>query len=220
VNKISYKITLLSAKSSWINQYIPGLIESLKGRNHYVSWIHKAEDVLNGDFAFFLSCWEIIPEEVLKRNKHNLVIHESDLPQGKGWSPLTWQILEGKNQIPITLFEATEAVDAGKIYIKDKMQFNGTELIDELRKIQAETSIKMCIDFIDKYPEIIKQGKEQQGDSTFYKRRNPEDSRLNPDKTIREQFNLLRVADNENYPAFFEIDGKKYKLKIERMEQK
>jgi len=38
---------------------------------------------------------------------------------------LTWQILEGKNEIPITLSEPEESVDGGKIYIQDIMHFNG-----------------------------------------------------------------------------------------------
>ena len=41
------------------------------------------------------------------------------------------------------------------------------------------------------------------------------DSRLDPDDTIAQQFNLLRVVDNERYPAFFELLGRRYILKIE-----
>ena len=35
-------------------------------------------------------------------------------------------------------------------------------------------------------------------------------------KSIDEQFNLLRVCDNERYPAFFYKDGVKYILKINK----
>jgi len=51
---------------------------------------------------------------------------------------------------------------------------------------------------------------------SFYLRRRPEDSRLDPDKTIREQFNLLRVVDNEKYPAFFDLHGQRFLLKVEK----
>ena len=37
---------------------------------------------------------------------------------------------------------------------------------------------------------------------------------LNVSKTIKEQFNLLRVCDNERYPAFFYLNNKKYIIKI------
>ena len=35
---------------------------------------------------------------------------------------------------------------------------------------------------------------------------------------IFEQFNHLRIVDNNNYPAFFYKDDKKYILKIEEAE--
>ena len=35
-------------------------------------------------------------------------------------------------------------------------------------------------------------------------------------KSLKEQFNLLRIVDNINYPAFFELDRHKYILKIEK----
>jgi methionyl-tRNA formyltransferase len=149
-------------------------------------------------------------------HKHNLVIHESDLPRGKGWSPLTWQVLEGKESIPITLFEASEKVDAGQIYLQENIKLDGCELVDDLRRKQGEATISVALKFVDNYATVT--GKPQKGEETFYKRRGPSDSRLDLDKTIREQFNLLRVCDNERYPAYFEYGGKKYILKIFREE--
>lgn len=35
-------------------------------------------------------------------------------------------------------------------------------------------------------------------------------------KTIREQFNFLRVVDNERYPVYFELNGMQFVLKIEK----
>jgi len=212
----SFRITIVSDTDSWINAYIPFLLEKLKEGDHQTQWVHDAVVISRGDFAFYLGCGKIISKDILSRNKHNLVIHESNLPHGKGWSPLTWQILEGRNEIPITLFEAIESIDSGKIYLKDIMKFNGTELIDKLRQVQAETSIRMYLKFINDYPDIVARGADQQGASTFYPRRRPEDSQLDPDKTIREQFNLLRVVDNKRFPAFFELFGETYIIKIEK----
>jgi methionyl-tRNA formyltransferase len=38
---------------------------------------------------------------------------------------------------------------------------------------------------------------------------------LDPQKSLAEQFNILRVVDNDRYPAFFEWNGRRYNLKIE-----
>lgn len=74
-----------------------------------------------------------MPLSALSHNAHNLVVHSSALPHGRGWSPITWQILEGKNEIPTTLIEAGETVDSGCIYARHQMQFKGNELLDEIR---------------------------------------------------------------------------------------
>ena len=54
--------------------------------------------------------------------------------------------------------------------------------------------------------------------ATYRPKRTPEDSRLDLNKSINEQFNLLRVCDKNRFPAFFVIHGKKYKVIIEHYE--
>ena len=146
--------------------------------------------------------------------RHNLVVHESALPVGKGWSPLTWKLLEGKNKIPVTLIEADDQVDSGDIYLQQEIYFEGHELVHELRQKQARATIELCRRFVKEYPVILEQRRKQTGQETFYPRRWPKDSRLDPDKNLREQFNLLRVVDNDRYPAFFELNDQKYLIKI------
>lgn len=209
-----FKITILTDKTSWMNKYNVILAQKLQALGHDVKIIQSKNELEQGDIAFFLSCFEIIENDKLKFHKYNLVVHESKLPQGKGWSPMSWQILEGENNIPITLFEASEKVDAGDIYIEDEIVLNGSELIADWQELQGQKTIEMCIDFVNSYPNI--NAKVQEGKESFYKRRTPKDSELDINKSIKEQFNLLRIVDNEKYPAFFEINGCKYKLKVEK----
>ena len=209
-------ITFVSANQSWINSYIPELISRFVLSGHEVNWKHDVSKIARGDIVFFLGCEQIVTADILSRNRHNLVVHESALPEGKGWSPLTWQILEGKNEIPITLFEAVESVDSGKIYLQEMMYFDGTELVDELRQKQAEYTARLCISFVENYPKIIRKQKDQVGKASYYKKRTPKDSKINPDQTIREQFNIFRVVDNDRYPAYFKLGGTRYVLKIEK----
>ena len=170
-----------------------------------------------GDCAVFLSCEKMVPADIRARNTHNIVVHGSALPEGKGWSPLTWQILEGRTDIPVTLFEAGEAVDSGDVYAEGTLHFEGHELVDELRERQGELTIALVLEFLETFPP--KGGRKQKGTETFYRRRTPKDSELDPDKSIAEQFNLLRVVDNERYPAFFRHRGHTYELKIYKKEK-
>lgn len=202
---------------SWLVPFV----KKLQGRlstEHKVNYATDLTQIRKGDLAFFLACQKIVPPKILKLNKNNLVVHESDLPKGRGWSPMTWKILEGKNEIVITLFEAEERVDSGQIYLQDRIKFEGHELIGELRRKQGEMTIKLVIDFIDSYPKVV--GKVQDGMSTYYPRRRPADSELDVNKRIKDQFNLLRVVDNRRYPAYFSYLGHEYVVKIFKRKEK
>ncbi|WP_035289866.1 formyltransferase family protein [Clostridium sp. KNHs214] len=202
--------------NSWIIPYIEELKEEIKELGHKVRVIDDYKKITSGDLLFLLSCEKILPVSYMKMNKHNLVVHESDLPMGKGWSPVTWQVLEGKDTIPVTLFEAAESVDAGNIYLQEFIHLDGSELLEEIKHKQGLYTKKLVLEFIKRYPNV--QGKSQQGEECFYPKRSPKDSQLDINKTIGEQFNLLRVVDNERYPAYFMLNGKKYIVKIYREE--
>ncbi len=208
------RIQILTDSSSWLNEYNPELSDMLENNGHRVKLLHKKEELEEGDIAFFLSCFEIIDKQYLMLNKNNIVVHSSDLPSGKGWSPLTWQVIEGKNRIPVCLFEAIEDYDQGDVYLRDTIELDGTELVEELREKQAQKTMELVLKYVTNYSTL--KGIKQTGKSSYYARRTASDSQLDVNKTIAEQFNLLRVADNEKYPAFFVINGVKYKLKIEK----
>ena len=95
------------------------------------------------------------------------------------------------------------------------MSLDGTELYDEIRMKQAQITFKLINYFLTNYPNV--NFKKQESKSTFYRKRKPSDSQLNIDQTIRNQFNLLRICNNNDWPAFFEIHGVRYKLKIEKL---
>ncbi len=201
---------LIDNKDSWIIKYSKILIRRITELGHKVELIHESQKVKKGDILFLLSC-----EKVFKRlnlNKHNIVVHESDLPKGRGFSPLTWQILEGKNKIPITLFEANPKIDSGDIYFQESINLFGNELIDEIRKHQFEKTLKLILNFIDKIKNL--NPIPQTGKVSSYRRRTRLDSRLDINKSINEQFNLLRVVDNNRYAAFFKKDNIEYIIKI------
>ena len=205
---------LIDNKNSWIIPYAKKLLKLITKKNINAKILHEHKNISKGDVLILLSCEKILNN--LGLNDFNLVVHESYLPKGKGWSPLTWQILEGKTEIPITLFEATNKVDSGKIYEQEIIHFDGSELIDELREKQGNKTIELIMSFLNKYPNV--NGIKQHGEGSFYKKRSSEDSALDPNKSIAEQFNLLRIVDNERYPAFFEYRNNKYKIIIEKYE--
>lgn len=208
------KIHFLTQAGGWMSNLLGDLIEESSLGTHRPSIYYYQDDLPEGDLLFILSYWDLLDSPSLAKHHHNLVIHESELPKGKGWSPLTWQILEGKDEIPFTLFEAVEKVDAGDIYLRSKLQLKGHELVDDLRTLQARESIKLCEQFVERYPEVVTNKRQQTGEETFYDRRTPASTELDPKQSLVDQFNLLRTVDNEAYPAYFFHKGRKYFLKI------
>jgi UDP-2,4-diacetamido-2,4,6-trideoxy-beta-L-altropyranose hydrolase len=206
--------TLLSDADSWLNEHLSQLVEGLWQRSHAVRWIHHPADLVPGDVCLLLSCGRLLSPEQLALHRHNLVVHESALPHGQGWSPMTWQILEGSNRIPVTLFEATAALDAGSIYLQSTIELQGTELVDEWRALQAEATVSLCLEWLDRYAEVLTQAKPQHGEASYYRRRRPADSQLDPQRPLIEQVNLLRVVDNQRYPAYLNWQGQSYELHI------
>lgn len=207
------KIAILTSMASWFVPYAKQFIKILKKRRISAKLFFGYENISEEfEIVFILSYFKIIPKEFLLKHKHNLIVHESNLPEGKGWAPLFWQILEAKNEIPIVLIEASERVDEGDIFIKDSILYEGHELYDEIREKQVKKTADLCLKFIEEY-ENMKPIK-QSGKGTIYKKRNAFDSELDTKKTIEEQFNLLRIVNNKDFPAFFYHKGQKYIIKI------
>lgn len=94
-----FSIAIISDEKSWINSYLRNFKLDLFRSGHRIIHVHNAEELIPAEMCFYLSFSRVVSTEVLKKFKNNLVVHESDLPRGKGWSPLTWQILEGKDEI-------------------------------------------------------------------------------------------------------------------------
>jgi len=207
------RITLLTDNpDSWYVPYGQVLCDRLRQAGHEVTYVFRKEELPRGDICFLLSCSRIVGKPHLERHRHNIVVHASDLPRGKGFAPLQWQILAGADEIPVTLFEAVDEVDAGPYYLKSVIRFDGTELYNELRAKLAEKINAMCLEFVERLDQLVPIP--QSGAETFFRRRTRDDDELSVEKTIAEQFNHFRIADNERHPLFFRFRGRKYYLKI------
>ncbi len=214
------KIQILISKSSWANTYKKKILNSLKKFSNNIEILSNHKKLKKDcDINIIFSYFKIIPKTYLDKSKINLIPHESNLPKGKGMSPLTWQILENKKKIYFSLIEASTKIDNGVIYYKKKIILPKYLLFDEIKKIQLNENLKLIIKFITFYKKKNKapKSKKQIGKDTYYRKRNPEDSQININRSILSQFNLLRTVDNKNYPAFFKIYGKKYFLKITKV---
>ena len=203
-------ITILTDNpDSWIIPYVEQIKEKLQ--NHDLLHIFDKKDIIKGDVLFLLSCEKLISKEDLALNTNNIVVHPSPLPKYRGWSPLAYQIIDGLDEIVVSLFEAEAGVDSGVIYLQQSIKLDGSELNEELKRKQGEATVSLVLEYI---PRRHHYGTPQTGTPTYCQKKTLESSEISPHESIIKQFNLFRVADNERYPIFFKLHGKKYILKI------
>ena len=192
------------------------LWQKMHESNHQIELVQSRLHLTDGDILFLISCSELIKKEERDRYKVTLVIHASDLPEGRGWSPHIWQILEGKKRITVTLLEAEDKVDSGSIWTQRDLLLEGHELCAEINEKLFSLESEMMDFAVNNFGNVIPVP-QRKTEPSYYRKRDSEDSRIDPHRTIAEQFDLLRVADPERYPAFFDIRGYRYRIKIEKV---
>ena len=213
------KLTLLC--SDFCHPIFPYLISWQRENkdNYSISIISKVSDIIEpGDILFLISCTEIVQVQTRMLFSHTLVLHASDLPQGRGWSPHIWDVISGKDELTLSLLNAEDSVDTGDIWQKKIIKLSGNELYDEINKLLFEAEIEL-INWACKNISIAQPISQNSNGVTYHRKRTPFDSKIDINKTIDEQFDLLRVCDPKRFPAFFEMRGRKYKLIIEKYDE-
>lgn len=210
------KITFLCTDENHpINSY---LIEWMKrfDSDHSVELVRCIDEAFGGDFLFLISCTQLIRKDKRSRYKFCLVLHASELPNGRGWSPHIWELANGADFITLSLIEADDLVDCGRIWLQERIPIAKDALWYEINDILFKAELRF-IDFAVKNYEKIAPTVQPKDCASYYSRRTCENSRLDPNMTIAEQFDLLRVCDPDRYPAFIELHGAKYLVKLEKI---
>lgn len=200
-----------------VNSYLNAWVQE-ESDSHNINIVSTRAELTSGDFLFMISCSEVIKAEHKKNYRYTLVLHASDLPKGRGWSPHIWDIIQGHETITLSLLEAEDKVDSGRIWLKQKILVKETAIWREVNHLLFEAEIKLMSEAIINYEGIKPYQQDADIEPTYHRKRTPEDSRVMPDSSIADQFNLIRMCDPNRYPAWFEIHGQKYKLVLEKMD--
>ncbi len=182
---------------------------------HKISIVSDAKSLSGGDFLFLVSATEIIPSEILESYSHPLVIHGSDLPKGRGWSPITWQMINREENFTLTLLEADNPVDSGKIWKKIKLNLDDTLVFSEIMLEITRGTIELMDFALVNFDSVDPVA--QFGVPTYHDKRSPIDSEIKPAQSISDVFDIVRVSDPNRYPAHFTFRGRKYRITIDPM---
>ncbi|WP_203300260.1 methionyl-tRNA formyltransferase [Marinobacter sediminum] len=171
-------------------------------------------------YIFFLHWNWLVPEQVWK-NHECVCFHMTDVPYGRGGSPLQNLIVRGHTSTKLTALRMVEEMDAGPVYTKRDMSLSGTA--EEIYKRAGELSFDVIKWMIDAQP----QPTPQQGTPTIFKRRKPAQSELPMDGRVHELYDHIRMLDAPTYPSAFieygefviefsdaEVDGEALKASV------
>lgn len=157
----------------------------------------------------FLPHWShIIPPDIYT-NFECVVFHMTDLPYGRGGSPLQNLIELGHRQTMISAFRCTAEVDGGPIYLKRPLTLEGSA--SEIFLRAAEIIETMIETVIHEQPEP----QPQRGEVTKFRRRGPRQSAIRDAQIadLGDFFDFIRMLDADGYPrAFIELHGHKIEL--------
>jgi methionyl-tRNA formyltransferase len=151
---------------------------------------------INPRFVFFPH-WSHRIDSSIHQQFECVIFHMTDLPFGRGGSPLQNLIAGGISETKITALRCVEEVDAGPMYLKKPLSLYGSA--EEIFIRASEVIESMIVEILEKLPEPIS----QEGVATVFKRRTPEQGNLAAAQSLEQAFDLIRMLDAEGYPNAF-----------------
>lgn len=197
--------------NDWLRRWIAG-----RSAQDTVRLVHDKSQIQSGDLLFLISVSELIGPDTRAQFQHTVVVHASDLPEGRGWSPHVWTILSGGDAIVVSALDAEERVDSGAIWAKTRIGIPKTALCDEINERLFDATLELMAKVCD----MIEAGEQPQPQDdrapSYWPRRTPKDSEIDPNESISSQFDAIRVSDPDRYPAFFRLHGEIFEIRLKK----
>jgi methionyl-tRNA formyltransferase len=191
------------------------LFNKLKSEFNNIEWL-----LINNKFDFnlqlliefnpdkiFIPHWSyIIPKEIFS-SFDCIVFHMTDLPFGRGGSPLQNLIVRGFKSTKISAIKVQSGVDTGDVYLKKDLDLNGSaqEIFQKSTIVVEDMIREIIINDIIPTPQI--------GEIVEFKRRKPQDSNISELEELESIYNYIRMLDCEGYPHAF-IETKYFKAEF------
>lgn len=201
---------LVAGSKPWSRRVFKEVISKYPGKWRYIGSKDELKsdflDEINPELIFFLHWSWKVPLGVI--NKYRCIcFHMTDVPYGRGGSPLQNLIIRGHRKTKLTAMLMTEDFDAGPVYFKEDLCLEGNA--EEIFIRASYLSAELILRIISEKPEP----KAQSGNAVIFKRRQPHESRIPDLSALQELHDFIRMLDSEGYPkAFLEYKGFQYEF--------
>jgi methionyl-tRNA formyltransferase len=202
------KTYIVAGRQPWNRYVYDDLICRYQGTWHYVEqkeqltpeWVAQ----LQPRYIFFLH-WSWLVPEVLFNKYECICFHMTDVPYGRGGSPLQNLIFRGHRTTSLTALRMVSELDAGPVYFKEPLCLEGTA--EEIYIRATYLSAQIIERIIREEPQPV----EQEGSPTVFDRRRPTESEIPTLDTLHDLYDFIRMLDAESYPhAFLNYKGFRY----------
>lgn len=203
---------MLLSEKKWHDSLFENL--SRVKKNNWVRISQKSDfnldvlDAINPEIIFIPHWSYIIPDSILEKYTC-IVFHMTDLPYGRGGSPLQNLICNDFEQTKISAIKVVGELDAGDIYLKKSLSLHGTAQEIFLR------TVPIIEQMIGEIIENVVLPESQEGDVVIFQRRKKEDGNIIKLETLKQVYDYIRMLDCEGYPnAYLEIEN--FRLEFSR----
>ncbi len=201
---------LVAGCKSWHRRVFDEILSRLGGDWHYVGDREQLSLArireLRPRYIFFLHWSWKVPEEILEEVEC-VCFHMTDVPYGRGGSPLQNLIVRGHRETRLTALRMTSELDAGPVYLKRSLSLEGgaEEIYLRASALSAEMIQQIARDEMHALP--------QTGVAVNFKRRKPEESQIAKLDSLEQLHDFIRMLDAEGYPrAFLSHDGYRFEF--------
>ena len=147
-------------------------------------------------YIFFLHWSSIVPAEIVT-SVECVCFHMTDVPYGRGGSPLQNLIQRGHKETKLSVLRMTSEVDAGPVYRKVPLSLDGSAADIFGRCAQLELNIVEWVVRTEPQP------KPQVGEPVIFRRRTSVQSRMPQTGTLEQVYDHIRMLDADSYPPAF-----------------
>lgn len=207
----SHSNYVVAGVKSWNRRVFDEIITTYPGVWHFASKPDQLTPekvaAINPRFLFFLHWSDKVPPEIV--NTYECVcFHMTEVPYGRGGSPLQNLIARGHRRTKLTALRMVEQFDAGPVYMQEELSLEGGA--EEIYIRSSYLAARMILRIIGEQPVPVP----QTGEATVFKRRKPADSRIPALGSLQSLHDFIRMLDAEGYPqAFVEYQGFRYEFK-------
>lgn len=197
------------------------LIKKLADRlpNYQVIWIKTRDELdavdlenLGPEWIFFPHWSWLIPREIYEEFEC-VVFHMTDLPYGRGGSPLQNLIVRGHKETKLSALKCTAGLDTGPVYKKLPLSLDGTA--EEILRRAANLMEDMIVEIVKNHPRPV----DQSGEIVEFKRRHPEDGNISSLQNLNHVYDYIRMLDADGYrPAYIQTPYLEFDFSQARLE--